>query len=177
MKVDRELIQADLDGMLARARAVVREACEQHGCPTPPVNWGWRMRTTRGRVSYRTGSPVITLNPRLYVRSTPEGRDENAKHEAAHAIVWHRHGGAAKAHGREWRAVMASLGVAAKRCHDVDTAGLKRRQRRWHVTCGRCGSGLGVMTTRRLNGLRRAVSLRANCCGPINPRDLRYTRA
>jgi predicted SprT family Zn-dependent metalloprotease len=134
------------------------------------------MRTARGRVRYVTGSPVVELNPHLYARCSDWEQEKNAKHEAAHVIVWHQLGGKCGKHGREWRVVMVALGVPVERCHSVDTTGLKRRQRRWRVTCSRCGGPFGVMSTQRLNKLRRAISLRAACCGNIRPNDLQYVR-
>lgn len=56
---------------------------------------------------------LIEISPKVASRSANVQR-EIVCHEAAHLVVWMRHGKAAKPHGPEWRALVQQAGFAAR---------------------------------------------------------------
>ena len=124
------------------------------------VRWNPRMRSTAGTAF--PAKAVIHLNPRLH----EFGDDEIARtlrHELAHLLAHHRAGRRRiAAHGREWRAACADLGLHdEKRCHDLP---LPRRKLRVkvHYRCPRCGIEIA-----RVRPMRRKSACLA-CCRAHN---------
>lgn len=70
-----------------------------------------RLRSTLAR--WRVGSHLIEVSHRVrrYGHLTPA---EIACHEAAHVVVWERHGRSARPHGPEWAALMKAAGFEPK---------------------------------------------------------------
>ena len=75
------------------------------------ISFNRRLTRSLGRCTPRTGS--IRLNPRL-LHAGPGVLREVVCHEAAHAAAWILHGGAARAHGREWKELMRRAGYAPR---------------------------------------------------------------
>jgi pimeloyl-ACP methyl ester carboxylesterase len=71
------------------------------------ISFSRRLTRSLGRCTLRTGS--IRLNPEL-LHAGPGVLREVVCHEAAHAAAWILHGGAARAHGREWKELMRRAG-------------------------------------------------------------------
>jgi predicted SprT family Zn-dependent metalloprotease len=160
------------------------------------INFNDRMRTTMGRAwtNYGLhttfyGSPayVQVLNAQkerggliafciaLYERVDQAERRRNILHELAHILANLKLNAnvAAKReksanHGRHWKAMMGLLGETPTRCHNNDTNGLKRRQRRFKMFCpDRCGWSFtfaAARRTRRINKARRGETRRCPKC-------------
>ena len=169
----------DWTAELEMSRATVRASLLQYGVTVRiSVVFNHRMRTTMGRVVYECGTARIELNPNLYARASSTKRRNTDKHEAAHVVVWWQNGQkrSKSQHGHAWQRVMRSLGETPERCHREDTSGLKVCQRRWRLTCSRCGSALGVVSTRRKNSLAGAERIRVECCGSMSPREVQVVQ-
>jgi SprT protein len=79
--------------------------CQRVGSSKLEVNR--RLRRVAGRC---VGTEdTIQLSPATLARS-PRFRREVLCHEAAHAVVWARHGRKAKPHGPEWQTLMRQAG-------------------------------------------------------------------
>ena len=84
-----------------------------------------RLRATVARCVASKG--VIEISPSVE-RRTIRSQREVVCHEAAHYVVWHRHGRTARPHGPEWAALVTAAGfqpeAKAIRC---GTTGERRR--------------------------------------------------
>lgn len=153
-------------------------ALEHFGLETGqmPCVWNWRLKRRMGQArcqtNRQTGQRIVTLefSPEIFERATPEQRNETAAHEAAHGVVWLKHGAIRRGrrhdhHGPVWQATMRALGFEPKRCHDVDTTGLGRRH--MALSCNLCGETMGRCTPRKAQKLQAAYQLTFKCCGRV----------
>jgi hypothetical protein len=66
----------------------------------------------------------IEFSPELFRRARPEQRRQTVYHEVAHVVDgWRGTYNPKKPHGRSWKGLMRTLGIPAKRCHDVPVVG------------------------------------------------------
>lgn len=141
-----------------------------------PVRWNGRLTSCMGRAKCRqdrvTGerSVFLEFSPKLYERATQAQRDETAAHEAAHGVVWLKHGRLTRGGGRQadhhgpvWQRTMMALGFEPNRCHSVSTAGIGRKSQ--ILSCGLCGTSLGACGPKKASKLRTAIFLDLRCCG------------
>ena len=70
-----------------------------------------RLQSSLGRCA--PGAGLIRLNPGL-LDGAPEALREVVCHECAHIATWLLHGRRARAHGREWKALMRLAGYEAR---------------------------------------------------------------
>lgn len=148
---------------------LARQLAIDVGCPDLAsilhVTWNARLRSTAGRAFH--GRPGrgweapwrVELNP-LLAQFGPEEIDKTLRHELAHLIA-HRKAARRRieAHGPEWRAACAALGIPDERAtHHLP---LPRRQVRkpYVYSCTSCG--LEVMRVRPF----RRPSACGECCG------------
>lgn len=127
---------------------------------TVRVGWNKRMQTTAGRAFWP--HRMIELNPKL--RECPaEELWRTLKHELAHLVAYERCGRRRiEAHGAEWRAACADLGIPDERpYHNLP---FKRRslKRNFAYTCPNC-----FATIRRVREIRRTVAC-YTCCRALN---------
>ena len=94
------------------------------------MRWNTRMRTRAG-VAYLE-SRRIELNPRLLAQN-PEMIHECFAHELAHIVVYSEHGKKARAHGKEWRALMREVGFEPEAVHYMDVSEFRRAPTRRRV--------------------------------------------
>jgi hypothetical protein len=99
-----------------------------------------RMTAATGQARYRRNllglirSPLkaydllIKLSTPLTERSTEDELASTCSHELAHIIDAALHG--RSSHGPEWRRIHRLMGGDAKRCHNIDTTGLKKPRKR-----------------------------------------------
>lgn len=128
------------------------------GIILPQPRLSYRLRG-RSAGQARFAEHEIRLNAAMLAEHGTPFIAETVPHEMAHLAVHLRYGRKARPHGREWRAIMALLGVAPRRCHDwpVRPAGrtytyacgcvtlefsarrhaLARRRAYWCRACGR----------------------------------------
>lgn len=112
------------------------------------VGWNPRLRTTAGRAWWPIG--VIELNPKLRTQGEDEVR-RTLRHELAHLVAYERAGGKRiDAHGPEWRAACADLGIPGERVSHSLPFGGTRQKKRFRYTCRHCGSS--IMRVRRIRG-------------------------
>lgn len=119
---------------LGRARDLVEWGCETLNILTPvKVVFSASMTRCMGKASGPRAE--IRLSAPLWLRATPEERDETIVHELAHIIDFLRNngwrkgtGGKRLVHDQVFKAIVQSLGGEGSRCHKVDTSGLKRRR-------------------------------------------------
>ena len=63
---------------------------------------------------------LIKYNPQLYVHNKIDYINQTVPHELAHLIAHALFGYCIKPHGKEWKWVMAHLGLKPTRCHSYD---------------------------------------------------------
>ena len=92
------------------------------------------MGRTAGRARYITNE--LFFSPTLYKENVETFLNRTTPHEVAH-LVCHALSPYAKAHGPEWRSVMAKLGVQdIGRCHSYDTASVRKSRDKFVYACG-----------------------------------------
>lgn len=124
------------------------------------VCWNPGLRTTAGLAIWRERR--IVLNPKLVEFSAGEVQ-RTLRHELAHLLAQHRAGRSRiEAHGPEWRAACADLGIPNEpRCHNLP---FKRRKigRKHFYACPACSTVLA-----RVRPIRRRVAC-VKCCRKHN---------
>jgi predicted SprT family Zn-dependent metalloprotease len=90
------------------------------------IRWNRRMRTRAG-VAYLI-SRRIELNPRLLAQN-PEMVHQCFAHELAHIVIYARFGQKARAHGKEWRALMREIDLEPLVVHQMDVSQFRRPKR------------------------------------------------
>jgi len=104
--------------------AFAHELLRQWAIPNYKVMFSNRFTRRMGQCNFRTRE--IGYSAPLWPLATPEQRRQTTIHEVAHAVTRDRHGAAAAAHGREWKAQMVAMGVQPKRTHAVNRESVKR---------------------------------------------------
>lgn len=92
-------------------------------------------------------------------------------HEVAHLLTHNLYGiirtrnGNISHHGKEWKRMMAFLGVEAKRCHSYSIKNIAKKggQRRWSYTCD-CGMDHQLSTVRHNRVVRGQASYHCKKC-------------
>jgi len=136
----------DAGSIEERAAELFAEA-QQNGYRIGP----WQVRHDlhgRGAGEARPAQGLLRFNTRLGAANWDHFLAHVVAHEVAHLVVaWHW-GRRARAHGPQWREVMALFGSPPERCHDyaTDDSG-SWRQRRWPYDCP-CGEPHRLSTTR-----------------------------
>lgn len=120
------------------------------------VTWNRRLRTAAGWA--RPTQWRIELNPKLSAFGEQEVW-RTLRHELAHLVAQERVGRRRiQAHGREWRAACAELGIPGeKACHQLPFPKAKMRRNYLYV-CPSCG-----LSVERVRKVRVATSCLA-CC-------------
>ena len=113
--------------------------------------------TGRAAGMYRVqrGQRVIRYNPYIFAKYFTDGLNQTVPHEVAHYVTDMLFGlRTIRPHGREWQAVMRTLGAEprARGCYDL-TGVPMRRQRRFSYRCACVGDH--QLSTRRHNAIRR----------------------
>lgn len=101
---------------------------------TAKVGYNPRLRTTLGRAILQ--AMRVELNPHL-LRDHPEELVPTLAHELAHLVVYRRYGKAAP-HGREFRTLMARLGLSGQATHALNVEHVRRRRRSKYLYLHRC---------------------------------------
>lgn len=141
---------------IERARAILGLSRRQ--LPLPELRYDLRGRAAGQAVlSYRRGEPdAIRVNARLLVAHPREMVDVTLPHEVAHVAIHRCHnrnrGKRVRPHGPEWKALMATFGVADETCHNMPAAPV-RRLKRYPYTCA-CPEPVWLTSIRH----RRAVN-------------------
>jgi len=120
------------------------------------VSWNARMQTTAGRAWWP--DRWIELNPKLK-EFEPEELWRTLKHELAHLVAYERAGRRRiDAHGPEWRAACAELGIPHEQPYHSLPLKRRRMKRNYAYTCPWC-----LETIRRVKKIRRPVACYP-CC-------------
>lgn len=85
--------------------------------PMPTVSFDLRGKTA-GQAYYTKNH--VRLNAVLLTENTTEFIEQTVGHEVAHLATRFKYTGAIQSHGPEWQAMMAVLGLDARRCHSYD---------------------------------------------------------
>lgn len=143
-----------------RGAMLLRELGAEPIAKSLRVEWSARLKSTAGRASYRC--QLITLNPRLHDFGETEV-DRTLRHELAHLLAQFRVGRRRiAAHGREWRAACADLGIPGEtRCHTLPLP-VVQRVARFVYRCPMC-----TREFLRVRRVRRALACLA-CCKKHN---------
>jgi predicted SprT family Zn-dependent metalloprotease len=145
----------------ARAQEILQKAGLEKLARKVRVEWSARLKTTAGIACYR--DCLIRLNPQLQRFGETE-IDRTLRHELAHLVA---HDGAGRrriaAHGPEWRAACAQLGIPDEnRCHTLPLQGRRRQAKKLCYVCKTCGEK--VLRVRPFK--HRSACL--NCCRKHN---------
>ncbi|MCW1887792.1 SprT-like domain-containing protein [Luteolibacter flavescens] len=120
------------------------------------VSWNARMQTTAGRAWWP--DRLIELNPKLKEQAQEEIW-RTLRHELAHLVAYERAGRRRiEAHGPEWRAACAELGIPDEQPFHTLPFKRKRMKRNYAYICPQC-----LTTIRRVKRISRAVACYA-CC-------------
>lgn len=117
------------------------------------------MRTTGGRAHYREN--MIELNARL-LNANPTDVYQTVGHELAHLVSVEINGlKLGRGHGPNWLLIMRQFGLEPKRCHAMNTTGLRRR----HATHSAwCNCMEHKLKTGRYNRMRRGARFVCQRC-------------
>jgi predicted SprT family Zn-dependent metalloprotease len=112
------------------------------------VGWNSRLQTTAGRAWWPDG--VIELNPKLREMGDEE-LWRTVRHELAHLVAYERAGRRRiSAHGAEWQAACAELGIPGESATHSLPMGGRRVARKFAYVCGHCEST--IERVRRMRG-------------------------
>jgi SprT protein len=102
--------------------------------------------------------PMIRYNPYLFAKYFAEGLAITVPHEVAHYVTDMLYGCAnVRAHGPEWRSVMARLGAQRRPEKRLDLTGIPvRRHRRFAY---QCGCRMHQLTTRSHDRVERGTAV------------------
>lgn len=124
--------------------ALMLETCQRAGMPEvyDLISWKFnsRLTTTLGHAtySYKEETGEVSLCYKLWGRASYEDRRNVIIHEVCHILVFRKYGyHESDKHGPKWKAMMRLCGGDPARCHSVDTKGVRRKVKRYHVEC-RC---------------------------------------
>jgi len=131
-------------GLRGQINTWMAEAFEAMGAPElidqVPWNLNKRMTSARGRAgcTWKDGKACelfMEFSLSLFKLSDEDGRRQCVFHECAHIVDYHK-GTYVKGqpHGISWKSYMASVGVEAKRCHNVQPV-KQRRTKKWKASC------------------------------------------
>ena len=115
-------------------RELVSDVCGRCGHPEVAerinIRWSNRMTSAMGNASKkRTNSQyLIKVSTPLFLRASVEERRQTVIHEVCHVLDGIVNN-VRMSHGPSWKAMMRRAGVAPKRCHSVDNAGLRKTYR------------------------------------------------
>lgn len=103
-----------------------------------------------GMYRVKAGQRVIRYNPYVFAKYYDDNFNETIPHEVAHYVTDILYGlRKTRAHGNEWKSVMAVFGVAANRTANYDLTGLPVRKFKTYVY--HCGCQNFELTSRRHN--------------------------
>jgi SprT protein len=114
--------------------------------------------TTAGKAFYKQRH--VQLNAVLLMENLEKFKERTIPHELAHLLVFHLHefpGG----HGKEWQAVMHTLGLEASRCHSYDVTNSRTTTQKDGYACG-CGPS--PVSARVHSKLQRGVTFTCSRC-------------
>jgi len=130
--------------------AFAQDLLRQWAIPNYRVVFSNRFTRRMGQCDFRARE--IAYSAPLWPLATPEQRRQTTIHEVAHAVTRDRHGAAAAAHGREWKAQMVAMGASPKRTHNVNRESVKRtRGDTVAMVC--CGGTPFRVTLKKAHGL------------------------
>jgi len=122
------------------------------------VTCTWNNRFTRRmgdatvkKIWYPLRKGHIRLSTPLWPRASATEREETIIHEVCHVLAELLAGPSRRVgHGQGWKNLMQRCGVEPKRCHQVDTSGLKRKGKRYPAACACKTWQLGATRHKRL---------------------------
>jgi SprT protein len=115
----------------------IREACAANDYPelAGEIRWQFNARFGAKMGDAFYAKKLVRFSAPLWPRATPEQREQTVKHEACHLIAFDLEGYPAKGHGEHWAKCMRAAGLDPKRCHSVDTTGVKGKMKRYPLKC------------------------------------------
>ena len=159
---DGQALQRLMQEAATRTRALLIKALGRNE-PLPAIRFDLRGRSAGQFRSERNGICIIRYNPALLARHTEDFLRRTVPHEAAHYVVYLRHGRGVRPHGPEWERIVVELGGETTRCHDYDVQGLDARVLRSYVY--QCDCGDHAITSIRHNRIARGASYICKRCG------------
>lgn len=137
----RPLVQATLEKLLGPVHNIVVE-----------IQWRSRFTSRAGDAQYKLRPyphGVIRLSLPIWELADNSERYQTVIHETCHIVqkyLWPM----SKAHGYEWQRLMRKCGLEPRRCHNVNTAPLKRRRQgeKFVIRCACREHTLGVVQTK-----------------------------
>lgn len=126
----------------------------------PPVSYDLK-GTVAGTATYKTWS--IQLNPILFDENEKEFLDQVVGHEFAHLLAVALYGPAITHHGKEWKSVMAAMGLRVEVKHRFNVENTLRTSKIFKYKCN-CKEHL--FTLRRHNSIlkKKFVKIFCNVC-------------
>ena len=125
-----------------------------------------RMTSSLGiaHIKRMRGSSSVTMSLKLsaplWERANDQEKHDTVVHEACH-LADYIINGKMDGHGYNWRQYMIKCGVSPEVYHNVDTSGLRKKPKRYDVTCG-C-SKVHQVTKRMLNKLLSKYCVCSRC--------------
>jgi len=141
----------------AKAHEVYHQLNEIYGTsyPFPRLEFPVMRGATVGDAE-RDGTQIRISTYWLF-KETKDMLEGTVPHELCHWFVDHHYKNA-KGHGREWKAVMRSLGLDPKRCHSYDMSQIHPYQ----YDCPKCGHTYWFSKRRHNSATKRGVQYWCN---------------
>lgn len=121
---------------------------------------------------------IVIFNSILLLANEEEFLKQIVPHEAAHLITDHIYGYETQPHGKEWKSIMALLGLPGDAHHDLDVSICKRSTTEYTFRC-ECPDGTEIHTYGSL--LRRKILKEKLSCSdcmarliPVDPVEQPY---
>lgn len=119
----------------------IQMARAAHGVPIPMPTISFDVRGRAGglcsRQDYGRTASHIAINPILFQANQEEFFSQIIGHEVAHAVVNAVYAGKrVDGHGREWKAVMAQLGLLVETTHSMDVSEATIATAQYRFACG-----------------------------------------
>lgn len=136
------------------------EAIYRRKFKIPPVSYDLK-GTVAGTANYKTWS--IQLNPILFDENEKEFLDQVVGHELAHLLAIELYGQSIAHHGREWKTVMAALGLRVEVKHKFNVENTLRTSKIFKYKCN-CKEHLFTLRKHNSTLKKRNVKLICNIC-------------
>jgi SprT protein len=159
-----KLSASQRDDIVQLIGSLYRSAARHFGCSAEPSPVGFKLRgRAAGQWRLRRGLESLHFNERLFAADPGQHMPETVAHEVAHSVVYRLHGRGRRPHGREWRAVMKTLGFEPRVTHRTSAETLARVLNHHLYRCACRSHALGPRQHRHARNGERHYHCRA--CG------------
>jgi SprT protein len=106
---------------------------------------------------------MIKLHEEFLLKYQNEYIIDTVGHEVAHILTAHRFGHDVKHHGKEWKFIMAVLGLTPTRTHDYVSECKQKRHTKYKMSCSNCNMEI-VVSQIIYNKMAKGKRYHSLCC-------------